>query len=72
MQTNHSTPKKMVIRSRLRSTTEDEPKVEKRPAEHVGQAAALALVQEHEQDQHQAGDDQDDGEGDVHPRYSLS
>jgi hypothetical protein len=30
-QTNHRTPKKIVIRSRFRSTTEDEPRVEDTP-----------------------------------------
>src|SRR6516164_11315962 len=31
MQTNHRTPKKMVMRSRFRSTTEDDPRVEETP-----------------------------------------
>src|SRR6202012_2474384 len=35
-------------------------------AEHVGQPAALALVQEHEQDHHARRDDQDDRERDLH------
>src|SRR6266702_2149514 len=35
-------------------------------SEQVGQAAALTLVQQDEQDHHQAGDDQDNGEPDDH------
>ena len=35
-------------------------------AEQVGQPAALTLVQQDEQDHHEAGDDQDNGEPDDH------
>ena len=49
MQRNQRIPVKIVIRSRFRSTTDDEPSDDETPAaEQVGQAAALALVQQHE------------------------
>ena len=40
-------------------------------AEQVGQAAALALVQENEQDHHKRRDDQDDRERDLHRLSSF-
>ena len=51
MQANHTTPMPTVMRSRLRSATDDPPRrAGDAAAEHVGQAAAPALVQQDQQD----------------------
>ena len=50
-QANQMTPMPMVKRSRLRSATDEPPeRAGHAAAEHVGQAAAAALVQQDQQD----------------------
>ena len=60
-QANQMTPMPTVIRSRLRSATDEPPRrAGDAAAEHVGEAAAAALVEQDEQDQQAAGDHEHD------------
>ena len=53
-QANQMTPMPTVSRSRLRSATDEPPRrAGDAAAEHVGEAAAPALVEQHEQDHQQ-------------------
>src|ERR1035437_7025675 len=68
---NHRTPKKIVIRSRFRSTTEEEPRGRGRPPpqKKVIVPPAFAFLHQDEQDHHETGDDQDNGNPDDHRCY---
>ena len=73
MQANQTSATATVNRSRLRSATEDAAqRGGHAAAEHVGQAATLALVQQDEQGQEQAGDDQQDLEADSYRFHGAS